>query len=113
MPATGESGSLNPHSLPIHHFHQQDNPYQQAKPPPRRGAAAESPPPPTPQQGPDLLLGWRTQEGHTGVHHLYNCHLKVLSHVHCQRHLRLCQACVICASLGALPGLLAGFLARN
>ena len=77
LSAAGHSSMLNPASAPIQHFHAQDSLAQPARPPPRRGAAAYGPAAATPQQGPDLLLGWRTQQGHMGVHHLYNCHLKV------------------------------------
>jgi len=77
LSAAGHSSMLNPASAPIQHFHAQDNVAQPARPPPRRGAAVDGPAAPTPPQGPDLLLGWRTQQGRMGVHHLYNCHLKV------------------------------------
>ncbi|DBA74127.1 hypothetical protein WJX77_012500 [Trebouxia sp. C0004] len=74
--ASGHSSMLNPASAPIQHFHAQPNLAQPARSAPWRGAAADSLAAPNPQQGPDLLLGWRTQQGHMGVHHLYNCHLK-------------------------------------
>ena len=92
MSLPGVHGRPNPHSAPIHHFHRQDDPSQQAKPPPRRGATAEPPLSSSPQQGPDLLLGWQTQQGHMGVHHLYNCHLKV-------HHQACCLSDCLCLSV--------------
>ena len=74
----GSEGQVHADSPLIQHFHRQDNPSLQAGPLPRgQEAASNSPSLLQQQQGPDLLLGWQSAGGHMGVHHLYNCHLKV------------------------------------
>lgn len=97
----GSEGQVHADSALIQHFHRQDNPSLQAGPPPRgQEAASNSPSAPQLQQGPDLLLGWQSAGGHMGVHHLYNCHLKVRTAS--SRQLLLCtaQLCALYTSQG-------------